>query len=522
MNDVVIKRCPIDEEYSSYEELKKRHVVAQGWSESGDVSFFCELAEEDVDQYVKVLIDEGLVENRQIKPYKAFKGITHLEPGMIILGDVAGTIKGICEIPPDFCYVYDHGDGRDNTYEYANCIYPVQWIDWTDFCSDKEFQKLSLCNRCPGPLTNVKNPPEIRSFIMKRWDDYKKKNRVEIQPTECEKHLEEIKRAFPQKVQESRVRLEQMIGEFQSSMRCQKMIDEVKALVVEGRNVVFTGAPGTGKTFLAWQIASAMTGDVNPMEKGNEDEPHPHIGFCQFHPSMDYADFVEGLRPTVLGNGQVGFELKDGIFKDFCRRAALDVSNNYVFIIDEINRGDIAKIFGELFFAMDPGYRGGKGRIDTQYGNLIPPGDSFKRFYVPDNVYVIGTMNDIDRGVESMDFAIRRRFTWRDVKPEETQEAILRSKIKDDKLFGKVKNRMDNLNAAIRNVNSGLGDAYCIGGAYFTKNVSGNSCNFVALWDYHLGPLLREYLRGQEQNIIDARMKEFRKRFDDENPPPHS
>ncbi len=620
MNDV-IKRCPIDENggYSSYEELKKRHVVAQGWSNTGDVSFFCELDEADIDQYIQVLIENGCVNNEPVRLHEAFKGLTHLEPGMIVLGTVAGTIKGICEIPPDFCYVYDDGDGCDKVYEYANCVYPVQWVDWADFCRDKDLQE--LCARCK-PLTNVKNPPEIRSFIMKRWDDFKKKNSVEIQPAECQKRLEEIKRAFPQKVQESRVRLEQMMGEFQSSMRSQKMIDKVKALVMEGRNVVLTGAPGTGKTFLAWQIASAMTGDVNPMEKGNEDKPHPHIGFCQFHPSMDYTDFVEGLRPIVSGNGQVGFELKDGIFKNFCRRAALGVRSNYdevwekfiddvartnnrdnpldlktpqgkkfrvfansngnlslmtgegvevqgsltkekvasfiygtpyefwggyyrgvlarlkeepynlrcgqedsdqkfVFIIDEINRGDIAKLFGELFFAIDPGYRGGKGRIDTQYGNLIPPGDSFKRFYVPDNVYIIGTMNDIDRGVESMDFAIRRRFTWREVTPFETQEAILRSKIKNDKLFEKVKNRMDNLNVAISDVNSGLGSAYCIGGAYFTHlNVSDdeNTDNFKSLWDYHLEPLLREYLRGQETEDIKKRMKVFEKAFKNEAP----
>jgi len=624
MNDVVIKRCPIGEIWSSYDELKKRHVVAQGWSKAGDLSFFCMLDETDIDPYVNALINKGYVPpNEPVKPYKAFKGITHLEPGMIVLGDVAGTIKGICEIPPDFCYVYDNGDGFDDTYEYANCIYPVQWIDWTDFCSDKELQKLCLCSRCPAPLTNVKNPPEIRSFIMKRWEDFKKKNNIEIQPSECKKRLEEIKRAFPQKVQESRVRLEQMMGEFQSTMRSQKMIDKIKSLVEEGRNVVLTGAPGTGKTFLAWQIASAMTGDVNPMERGNEDKPHPHIGFCQFHPSMDYTDFVEGLRPIVSGNGQVGFELKDGIFKDFCRRAALGVRSNYdevwekfiddvartnsrdnpldlktpqgkkfrvfansngnlslmtgegvevqgsltkekvasfisgtpyefwggyyrgvlarlkeepynlrcgqedsdqnfVFIIDEINRGDIAKIFGELFFAMDPGYRGGKGRIDTQYGNLIPPGDSFKRFYVPDNVYIIGTMNDIDRGVESMDFAIRRRFTWKEVTPDETQEAILRSKIKNDELFKKAKNRMDNLNAAISDVNSGLGSAYCIGGAYFTHvkvSEDGNTANFKSLWDFHLEPLLREYLRGKEQDVVGKQIEDFKEKFNDENPP---
>ena len=392
----------------------------------------------------------------------------------------------------------------------------------------------------------------------------------------------------------------------------------------ENCNLILTGAPGTGKTFLAWQIASAMTGDPNPMEKGNEDKPHPHIGFCQFHPSMDYTDFVEGLRPVMSGNGQVGFELKDGIFKDFCRRAALCVSSNYeevwerfiddvarinsrdnpldlktpqgnkfrvfansngnlslmtgegsevqgsltkekvasflsespyefwggyyrgvlarlkeepynlrcgqeksdqkfVFIIDEINRGDIARIFGELFFAIDPGYRGEKGRIDTQYGTLIPPGDNFKRFYVPENVCIIGTMNDIDRGVESIDFAIRRRFTWRDLKPEETQLPILRSKFSNDVLVERVKNRMYHLNEKIRKGDLGLGEAYCIGAAYFTHlkvSEDGKSGDFGSLWECHLAPLLREYLRGRDD--VHARVIEFETEFNDETPPPTS
>ncbi len=399
------------------------------------------------------------------------------------------------------------------------------------------------------------------------------------------------------------------------------MVNKLSELLEQTKQIVLTGAPGTGKTFLAWQIASAITGDPNPMGKGNETKLHPHIGFCQFHPSMDYTDFVEGLRPVTSENGQVGFELKDGIFKDFCRRAALGVSSNYeevweefigdvaktnsqeaplvlktptgktfrvfansngnlslmtgegsevqgsltkekvatflsnnpygfwggyyqgvlehlankyklkrnqensdqkyVFIIDEINRGDIAKIFGELFFAIDPGYRGDKGRIDTQYGTLIPPGDNFKRFYVPENVYVIGTMNDIDRGVESMDFAIRRRFTWRDIKPEETQEPILRSKFTNDELMDKVRNRMDNLNAEIRKEGSGLGDAYCIGGAYFTQlkvSADGTSGDFDALWKYHLEPLLKEYLRGQETEDIRNRMAIFENTYKNEEP----
>lgn len=294
-----------------------------------------------------------------------------------------------------------------------------------------------------------------------------------------------------------------------------KMMVEGVELLEASKNLVLTGAPGTGKTFLAWQIASAITGDSNPMEKGNEDKLHPHIGFCQFHPSMDYTDFVEGLRPQPPpGEGKViQFDREDGIFKAFCDKARKDPNAKYVFIIDEINRGDISKIFGELFFAIDPGYRGERGKITTQYANLIGENDSFKDgFYVPKNVYIIGTMNDIDRGVESMDFAIRRRFTWREVVPEETQEAILGIAIQDESLRTRAKNRMNNLNSGIAN-DSDLGPAFQIGAAYFAK-LDGE--DFDALWRQNIAPLLREYLRGNERKVIEEKMVYFHTKYNDE------
>ena len=190
---------------------------------------------------------------------------------------------------------------------------------------------------------------------------------------------------------------------------------------------------------------------------------------------------------------------------------------SYVMIIDEINRGDIARIFGELFYAVDKGYRGKAGCVKTQYQNLIEKGDPFfDGFYVPENVYIIGTMNDIDRGVESMDFAIRRRFTWWEVKPEDSQESILRSKFNDEDLFQKVKNRMDNLNAAIR-ADDGLGEAYCIGGAYFTYlDVADGVPDFADFWRLHLSPLLYEYLRGREESVKNQVVDKFKKAFENE------
>lgn len=255
----------------------------------------------------------------------------------------------------------------------------------------------------------------------------------------------------------------------------------------KSRQIILTGAPGTGKSYAAREIANRLT--------GNKAE---NIDFVQFHPSMDYTDFVEGLRPIKDDKGQIGFERRDGIFKAFCKNA-LENQENFVFIIDEINRGDISKIFGELFFAIDPSYRGEKGKITTQYQNLVESDDLYAGgFYIPENVYIIGTMNDIDRGVESMDFAIRRRFTWIEVNPDDTQ-SMLDSGIPE--YAADAKERMGALNKVIF-TNPSLGKAYQIGAAYFLRLNELNG-DFDALWAYHLEPLLREYLRG------DPRAEEF-------------
>ena len=426
------------------------------------------------------------------------------------------------------------------------------------------------------------------------------------------------------------------------------------SLLQKNYNLILNGAPGTGKTYLAKHIAAHIIFDGNVPENFEE---HPKFieqcGFVQFHPSYDYTDFVEGLRPTRPNqDGNIGFERKDGVFKMFCAKAValkkyyfkineqdtkeirdsifdeftylyfsllddiyhkkitemvsdtgkrykLDVGNTeniqiyykegkspksinqrnlqilfvylirnniysipnnwtstdyfkiisdasetsastidykhyewalkkllskykenhnikvleqevirsckdknkpYIFIIDEINRGEISKIFGELFFSIDPGYRGVKGKVQTQYQNLITEDDPFKDgFYIPENVYIIGTMNDIDRSVECMDFAMRRRFTFKEITAEESAKNMGFS----DK--DKAKKRMMSLNDAISEID-GFNSSFHIGAAYF-KGVD----DFDALWELKLAGLLKEYLRGMPDadESLDALKKAY-------------
>ncbi len=476
---MAIKKIGIGTDWATYDELKSNNVVAQGWIEYGDM---CCLKENKDFQD----IGSKLLEERGEQSFTNFlKNMFHeIKSGDIILAYEGNSLKGIAEIPPRFQYEFN-----TNLENYRNTLYPVLWIDWRDFCDTDEYDWQGG-QGVPG-IQNCNTP--VARYIESHWKQFKEKQGLNVQPESCQEHLVELENSYDSRCQASHVTLKKYFSDKRKKMEIKKYIE----LLESNYNLVLNGAPGTGKTHLAWDIVNNM---------------NAVSGFVQFHPSYDYTDFVKGLRPVSQDNGVIGFERKDGVFKAFCKKAIANPTTKHVFVIDEINRGELSKIFGELFFCIDPGYRGDNHHVSTQYQNLIADDDVFKDgFYIPENVYIIGTMNDIDRSVESMDFAMRRRFAWSEVKADENVSMLeALGSLKD-----KAERKMACLNKAIEET-EGLNSSYQIGAAYFLKlkNYDKEGMNpFKKLWNNHIRGLLVEYLRGMEdsEEILNKLKEEYEK-----------
>jgi len=331
------------------------------------------------------------------------------------------------------------------------------------------------------------------------------------------------------------------------------------------KQIVKYGAPGTGKTYQARQQTSLLFDIWKEEFASNSDLTHgSQIELVQFHPSFSYEDFMEGLRPVLDGNGAAQLTLQNGVFKEFCRNAGQweidicglgldrdwesitidelrphreklsgdhwqyifeisdasklvsDAVPPFFFIIDEVNRAELSRVFGELMYCLE--YRGIKGSVKTQYANLnnehtgMLQTDQGYLFFIPTNIYLIGTMNTIDRSVESFDFALRRRFRWEEVTPD---TGLLRYHLNQFcKTWVPLADNLERLNTQIAKEPL-LGHDYQIGHAYLMNLKYATSLTVAEVrervWDDCIRPLLQEYLRGtgKEAELIGSFGKAF-------------
>ena len=417
---------------AKWDECTEKGIMQIGWGEIGDLTRFSSKSE------MKSAMQEAYGDK------KAYRNAAHatwqfafeMKPGDVVFAKKGrDTIIGRGIVESD--YVFD--DSSDD--EYNN----IRNVKWTDIGEWEHPGQAAM-----KTLTDITQYTEYVEKLNAMFDAEDDDDDIEIEETPLNTYSKE-----------------NFLSDVYIS---EKQYNTLEGLLRKKKNVILQGAPGVGKTYAAKRLAYSMIGVKDP----------ERVQLVQFHQSYSYEDFVEGFRPSSSG---MSFEIKKGVFYNFCKNAADDLENDYFFIIDEINRGNLSKIFGELFMLIEADKRGNE--IHLLY--------SSDKLSVPKNVYLIGMMNTADRSLAMIDYALRRRFAFFEMKPAFDSDGFKKYQygLESDK-FNKLIDCVVSLNQRIADDDS-LGEGFCIGHSYFCdlKKVDDNILSDII--EFEIIPLLKEY-----------------------------
>ena len=416
-----------------WDEFYARGVMGLGWYQLGDLREYA--TKEEMRQRLLETRDDNTSQTNSARAVWQFAN--EIKPG-----DVVFVKRGLKEIIGRGVvtgnYVYDPDGG-----EYPH-LREVSWERQGSWRSDQQFAMKTL--------TEITDYPDLLARLEAYFED-------DEDVLDCEE--------MPMPLTEYSAR--QFLDEVYMN---EERYDAIVGLLRAKKNIIMQGAPGVGKTYAAKRLAYSMMGVKDASR----------VMLVQFHQSYSYEDFIEGYRPSGAG-----FELVKGAFYSFCKKAADDEENAYFFIIDEINRGNLSKIFGELFMLIESDKRGPKNKLQLLYSREL--------FYVPRNVHIIGMMNTADRSLAMLDYALRRRFAFVELCPAFDSDGFREyCSGLDNSRFEALVREVVALNKAIA-ADESLGDGFCIGHSYFC-NMDADSCTDAALAsivDYELIPMLKEY-----------------------------
>ena len=423
-----------------WDEFYDAEIMAIGWGEIGDLSTFA--SKNEMKKQMKACIDPT-------RPYKNAAHATWQFVNDMKIGDVVFVKKGMHRIVGRGIVTSDYRFEASRRDGYKN----VRQVNWTN---KGEWEH-------PGQAA-MKTLTDITSYT-----DYVEKLNTLFEDDAAEEEVEEAEIQCPVYTKEDFLREVYMSRDDYWSLA---------NLLKNKKNIILQGAPGVGKTFAAKRLAYSMMGVKDPSR----------VMMVQFHQSYSYEDFIMGFRPTATG-----FELKKGPFYNFCKKAETDFENDYFFIIDEINRGNLSKIFGELFMLLESDKRGMP--LQLLYSD--------ETFSVPANVHLIGMMNTADRSLALLDYALRRRFAFFELSPAFQSEGFRAYReAKGNKKFDKLIAAIEKLNVEIEKDDT-LGKGFRIGHSYFCTGRDIDERWLNAVITYEIVPLLHEYWFDEPGKVRD-------------------